>query len=192
MDLKEIIGKRIRAEREKRGFSQGKLAEALGWNNHQTVIGVESGQREVKAWELARIAKFLGVDLGALLSEPETNKPLPYVLWRDKTVVKEPEIIESKFRKRCSDYAYVEQVLELNQEKAGCIPSIEVDLEKTDFQRIYRMAKDARDKLSLGNYPAQSIVKTLEENCGVKFFCEDLVGLGSAATSRGKTTAARS
>ena len=30
MDLKEIIGKRIRTEREKRGFSQGKLAEAAG------------------------------------------------------------------------------------------------------------------------------------------------------------------
>ncbi len=184
MDIKELIGKRIRAEREKRGISQQKLAETVGWSTHQITLNVESGQREIKAWELARIAKLFGVYIGELLEEPETEKPLTYVLWRDKTIVVDPVVVESKFRKRCADYAYVERMMGIDQKTSGCLPISDIDLEKADFPMIHRMAKDTRDKLTLGDYPAHSMVKTLEEKYGVKFFCEDLVGDGSAASSR--------
>ena len=48
----QLIGKRIKALREKRGFTQEKLAEMFGFKDRQTVSAIETGARQVTAEEL--------------------------------------------------------------------------------------------------------------------------------------------
>src|SRR5687767_1916750 len=103
---KELIGKRIKDEREKSGLTQGDLAEKVGWNSHQTVLEVEAGRREVKAWELAKIAQALHVEMHALLEE-QAAPERPYVLWRERPSL-HAEVAERKFLQRCEEYQFLE------------------------------------------------------------------------------------
>jgi len=184
MDLKEIIGKRIKAEREKRGFSQGKLAEALGWNNHQTVVSVESGQREVKAWELAKIAKFLGVNLMDLLEESAGSQNLPFVLWRVEPKENKPEA-RAKFLKHCEDYYFLEKTLGFPNRISRQLPLLNVNLEEANIEDVEEQANYIRESFNLGHYPAVTLSKTLEDYYGIKFLQFDFgSNAGSAASTK--------
>ncbi len=99
--MKIKIGRRIKAERERKKISQQKLAKAVGWNHHQTVSEVEQGDREIKAWELYEIAKFLSVDVDVLLGNKEVQKQ-PYVLWRKKPVQDE-KLLEARVLSECDE-----------------------------------------------------------------------------------------
>ena len=58
-----LIGKRIKALREERGFTQEKLAEMFGFKDRQTVSAIETGARQVTAEELVLAVKELGAPL---------------------------------------------------------------------------------------------------------------------------------
>lgn len=73
MDEKELLGSRVRQAREGLSWSQGKLAEIVGFSSAQIISAIETGQRDIKAWELFRIANGLHVPIEALLG----SAPLP-------------------------------------------------------------------------------------------------------------------
>lgn len=58
-----LIGTRTRALRRARGLTQRELAQALGFNDRQTVSAIESGARRVTAEELLRLAETLDIPL---------------------------------------------------------------------------------------------------------------------------------
>ncbi len=57
------IGIRIRALREKQGFSQEDLAQRFGFKDRQTLSAIETGDRRVTAEELVRAVEVFGVQL---------------------------------------------------------------------------------------------------------------------------------
>ena len=59
----QLIGKRIRALREKRNLTQADLAEIFGFNDRQTVSAIEMGSRRVTADELVLAVERLGAPL---------------------------------------------------------------------------------------------------------------------------------
>jgi transcriptional regulator with XRE-family HTH domain len=61
------FGDRVRARREAQGLSQEKLADRC--DVHWTFLGqVERGQRNIRLYNLLKIADGLGVDPGDLIS----------------------------------------------------------------------------------------------------------------------------
>lgn len=71
---REEIGERIRFVREKKGMSQGKLADRLGVNR-VTLTYWENGTRDIKTTDIVRLADALGVTCDYILngsSEKET------------------------------------------------------------------------------------------------------------------------
>lgn len=69
---KERIGERIRTIRERRGWSQGKLAEVLG-AHPQNVSQIERGVRGVSLQQVVRMARILGVSTDEILGEREQD-----------------------------------------------------------------------------------------------------------------------
>jgi transcriptional regulator with XRE-family HTH domain len=60
MDLRGVVGRNIRAARERRGLAQDALAHEAGI--HVTYLsGVENGRRNITLSVLERIARTLGV-----------------------------------------------------------------------------------------------------------------------------------
>ena len=74
------FGARVRAERERLGISQEKLAEQAGL--HRTYLGgVERGDRNVGLVNIIRIARALGVPVAALFCDVDRpqgrSQPIP-------------------------------------------------------------------------------------------------------------------
>ena len=67
-DIKKTVGRRIRVLREKRGWSQEKLAEMADLD--RTYVGrIERGEKNLGIENLARFAHTLGVPPAALLRD---------------------------------------------------------------------------------------------------------------------------
>ena len=61
-NIKKIFGKNLRTNREKKGFSQEKLADLSGL--HRTYISdVERGERNISLENIQKIADSLGIKI---------------------------------------------------------------------------------------------------------------------------------
>ena len=67
-DVRMTLARNIRQARRRRGLLQEDLAEVIGASASETISQIELGKREVKAWELSRIARKLNVEFRDLLS----------------------------------------------------------------------------------------------------------------------------
>jgi Zn-dependent peptidase ImmA (M78 family)/DNA-binding XRE family transcriptional regulator len=183
--MKKELGKRIKEERTKVRLTQEDLANSVGWKNYQTVVQIEAGDREVKAWELVKIARAFNIEMHTLLSSEQASETRPYVLWREKPA-SSAEKFEQNFLRRCEDHQFLEQLLDRRTVLREALPKFELNIEQCDWDWANLIADKTRIAMSLGSYPASTLIKTLEERFGVKFFSEDLGENGSAATSYSK------
>ncbi|MCH7922404.1 MAG: ImmA/IrrE family metallo-endopeptidase [Nitrospinae bacterium] len=180
-DLRKTLGKRIRLARERVGFTQDDLAQRAGLPALQTVSLIEKGEREVKAWELAKLAEVLHTDISEFLASEEPN-PMPAILWRE-TPTTETKAKEAAFLQRCKQYAELEQLCGLSRQHE--FPQEEVDPNTIDFQDAEKLAVKSSNMFNLGARPALSLEKTLENRFGVKVWYNDLERDGSAASTIG-------
>lgn len=61
--MNELISRRLKFAREKRGLTQAQLTEKLGFKDRQTLAAIEAGQRKISADELLRAIEVLGLEL---------------------------------------------------------------------------------------------------------------------------------
>lgn len=174
----EILGRRIKEIRQRLGITQRQLAEQVGLSAHQIVSEIERGGREVKAWELVRIAKALQTDAETLLSQ-ERLEEAPVVLWRDQPAGN-AALMEASFLQHCRQYYQLEELLEMPSPPD--LPQMAIDPETVDYQDARRLAKQVSRSLDLGSRPAVSLVKVLESDYQVKIWYESLGVEGSAAS----------
>src|SRR5437867_9998694 len=82
MTLNQTLGLRVREARKRLGMSQQELSALLEFEHVQTISQIENGERQVKAWELARISSVLHTSINELLKEDAFAEPV--VLWREQ------------------------------------------------------------------------------------------------------------
>lgn len=71
--MSELLGKRLKALREKKGISQKFVATKIGVNN-STLSGYESGYREPDGETLSRLADFYEVTTDYLLGRSNNSQ----------------------------------------------------------------------------------------------------------------------
>jgi XRE family transcriptional regulator, fatty acid utilization regulator len=180
VDVRVQLAENIRNRREQVGLTQAKLAERAGFNSLQIVSAIERGEREVKAVELAAIARALHCDLMDLFTEEREETHSPVVAWRERP--DDAAVQAARLVQLCEWYALAE---EWTSEESSCALQEEHTPRSAPGVLWARaLAERVRDKLGLGSLPAASLYQTLEERCGVKIFhFPDLHG--SAACARG-------
>ena len=180
-DFKAALGARIKEARKRLGIRQKALADRTGLKHAQVISEIERGKREVKAWELAAIAKAVHVGLTDLL--PQAGPPPQLtVLWREAGT---PDLREkeAEFLKRCRDYHLLETLCELGV--AEELPEERVDFDEFGYGDARGLAQRLCRQLDLGSQPAAALVPALEERLRVKIWYMPLTGAGSAASVRG-------
>jgi len=181
-DLKAVLGGRIRQYRKRLGLTQAELAERIGLSSHQIVSYIENGEREVRAWELAKIARVLRVEFTDLLSPEETSQEAT-VLWRDPPSADAAQR-EADFLRSCRRYRLVERLCGLDIPES--LPEFHIDVaDPARYKQAATIADRISTLLSLGSRPAVSLWKVLEEQQGVKIWYCDRSDGGSAASARG-------
>lgn len=172
-----LLGERIKARREQIGLSQKALADRAGFPAHQTVSQIENGQRDVKAWELAKLAQALHVSIVELLGAAEPVGAST-VLWR-KQPGENKEIREAEFLERCRQYAFLESLV--GPEAYRPFPYREVKPSGFGWNEARDLGQEMWRQLGLGDRPAKGLVSVLEEQYGVKIWYADLGAECSAA-----------
>lgn len=61
--MKDVISRRLKAAREKKGLTQAQLSELLGFKDRQTIAAIETGNRNLTAEELLSAMRVLGENL---------------------------------------------------------------------------------------------------------------------------------
>ena len=61
--MNELISRRLKAAREKKGLTQAQLSRLLGFKDRQTLAAIEAGQRKMSAEELVRAMDVFGLEL---------------------------------------------------------------------------------------------------------------------------------
>jgi len=181
MATKESVAESIRASRDALGFTQQKLAELVGFPNLQTVSDIERGQREVRSWELVKIARALHTTAARLLGATSSDEP-GRIFWRRGGLSAHHPEIEAVFRERVRRYADLERLC--NTRTAAALPDFEIDPDQVSYADAEALANEVARTLDLGSRPATSLAQVLETRYGVKVLYEDLGDGESAACHR--------
>lgn len=169
----------IRNRRLQLKLSQARLGQETGVGSSQTISQIEKGERDLKAYELFNFAKALYCTPSELLNEVAQDL---IVAWRNKPD-SDVEIQEAKFGDLIRTYNLVEQWAD--EISAASLPSLHSGNKSLSFDWVEQEADSMRKYMELGNYPALSLEKVLEERFAVKiFYLPDFKG--SAASVRGE------
>lgn len=187
--MQEIIAAAVRRRREALGMSQQELAAAVGFGSHQIVSDLERGRRDVKAWELAKIAEVLHVRLPELMGLEAGGGTQPRVFWRRGAPTADRPKHEARLLERLDRYRRVEELVGVAGQ-AEPLPEYRIDFASASFTQVQRIASQTRRLMELGGRPAASLVTSLEERFGVKLFFDDLGPGESAACVRDAAGAA--
>jgi XRE family transcriptional regulator, fatty acid utilization regulator len=179
LNLNQTLGLRIKEARVRLGLSQQELAEALGVEHSQIISQIENGERQVKAWEIARFSSVLHTSVAELLKEEALSEPV--VLWREQPE-RDFQKVETEFIHQSRNYDLVEKLAGIkpkSQLRATQIPG-----ERIDYKEAAELANEAGSSLNLGRVPATALTKILEEDFGIKIFYREELS-GSAASAVG-------
>jgi len=175
------IGKRIRERRKLLNLTQEDLAKKCGFASSQIVSQLEKGERDIKAWELARIADLLKVDFQYFFQRENPLRLSP-ILWR-KEPGQDVKQKEAEFIQVCERYYQVEKLC--GEEPECKLPRRLIDWAKFNFPEAYSLANEISRLLDLGSRPSSSLTEVLEKRFGVKIIYQDLGKSGSAASTWG-------
>jgi Zn-dependent peptidase ImmA (M78 family)/transcriptional regulator with XRE-family HTH domain len=180
----KAIADALKKERESLKYTVKHIAEKMGFSNYQTLSNIESGEREIKAWELAKLAEIYGRKIDFFISE-QTGISYPKVLWREPTKTKETIEAERQFLLFCQNYKRLKELTSEDDAKLPLFPFLSI--EKKKFQRegfnyVVELSEQCRRVLNLGGRPAYSMSNVVEQVFGLLVLYMDL-GIGGSGAS---------
>ena len=170
------IGDRLRYARERAGLTLRQVVERTGIGE-SSLSEFENAKREPRLSHLQALAETYRRSLDFFLSD----EPLPRVvlLWREQPASPLCEEIEGEFLRLCEQYHNLETWLD--ERRVTRLPKAEGDAASYSYADAEGLAHQVRKALSLGDRPAQNLLTTLEEECGVKVFHKPFDPPGAAA-----------
>jgi Zn-dependent peptidase ImmA (M78 family) len=188
MGKNKTISLNLKKEREALGYTLKQVSEKIGFPNYQTLRSIETGHREIKAWELAKLSEIYNRKIDFFIAEKyEISEPR--VLWRTPAQTKEKIRAERLFLSYCRNYhRLLELTGELNKRHAvfSLEPPVKQKFKKRPYDYVVELADEYRRILNIGGRPAYSLSDILEQVLGVMVFYLDLGDSGSAASSIGE------
>ncbi len=174
------LGQKLRLAREKAGLSQVEACRRAEVGE-SSLSEFENGRRDPSLAQLDALARIYSRSVASLLSdEPE---PVTTVLWRERPAVGAEEV-EAKFLRLSEQYANLERWS--GDVAASRLPSPPL-APSMAWNAAEELARSVRAQLGLGDRPALTLLRVLEEDYGVKVFHLAFEPTGTAACSRSAT-----
>jgi Zn-dependent peptidase ImmA (M78 family)/DNA-binding XRE family transcriptional regulator len=173
------FGARLRALRQERSLTQDEAAELLGFNHHQTISQIESGERAFKAHELVRMSEAFGVPLGEL-TDPFLIAGEARFSWRQQGVAS-PEL--NSFERRAGEWigAYRELAKRAGTEPPPFLPRVPLG-PNSSFEEASAAGERVAKELGLTDVPSQGLAAAVESKLNTLVLMVDVVpGISGAA-----------
>ncbi len=186
MDKNKAIAYLLKKERESLNYTLKHVSEKMGFSNYQTLSSIESGERDIKAWELAKLSEIYGRKIDFFVSK-QTGISQPKVLWQDPSKTEQTIEAQRRFLLFCENY---KRLLELTNEaeikSASPLPlSNKKEFKKGGFHYVDEFAEECHACLNLGRRPAHSLPNVLEQLHNILVLYMDLEIAGSGASTSG-------
>ena len=154
-------GIRLREMREAFSRSPEDVAAHLGFGNRQSIYDLESGRRDLKAYEALQLAEYYGVSAESLMSGRRENSAVVY--WRGEADIAAEKILLTRLER----YTRLERLAESYTESA--MPSFSLSGESS-YEYIAEIAASVADLLNLGQYPAGVLAEAVRRKWNVAVF----------------------
>jgi Zn-dependent peptidase ImmA (M78 family)/transcriptional regulator with XRE-family HTH domain len=188
MDKNKAIAYLLKKERDSLNYTLKHVSKKMGFSNYQTLSSIEAGERDIKAWELVKLAEIYGRKIDFFISG-QTGISQPKVLWRDPSKTEQTIEAERRFLLFCQNY---KRLLELTKEDNTKLPiSPFSSHDKIEFRSsrgfnyVVELSEECRRILNLGGRPAYSLSNILEQVLGILVLYMDLGSGGSGASTSG-------
>jgi len=159
--MNELISRRLKYLREKRGLTQAQLSEKLGFKDRQTLAAIEAGQRKILAEELVRAAQALKVDLDYFMDSFRLDGEGRFS-WRAKDAT--PGLLEG-FEERAG--RWIATYLRLGENKGVKATILQPRLalnERSTFEDAIVYGERLRNEWQLGDVPALKLEDAIRKN----------------------------
>ncbi len=176
----KVLGSRLKKARLRTGLLQKDVSEMAGFPAHQTISLIERGERDVKAWELALLAKLYKMEITEFLRDDQPSTPSKVVLLWRKEPADVDKGLEASFVQNCRRYQFVEDLCGIK--KSVELPACDIPTEEMSYANVRKLANNIRKELNLGSRPAHSLTAVLENQLNFKIWY-DYLESGSAATT---------
>lgn len=164
------IGPRLRAKREALEMSLCEAAKAAGFTNLQVLSKIERGIREVKANELACLARVYNFDLNVFLLNKEILSDTK-IFWRAITKPTRVQELEARFKLWFERYIHLQNLLVLEGEPTGLKLQL-ITRRLSSVVEAVDCGEEYCHSLRLGDRPALTFRQILEEEWNLPvFFC---------------------
>jgi Zn-dependent peptidase ImmA (M78 family)/transcriptional regulator with XRE-family HTH domain len=160
----------LKKEREAIGLTLKEVSEKLGFSHYQILSSLESGKRDIKAWELATLSRIYHRDINYFLFPEEPAKE-GKILWRNPEPSSQQEAVKRSFFDYCEKYRTLLKLLgekEFENRDQLLLTDKKDLLNQHSFEYIAQKASDYLNLLQLGARPSCSLAKILEEKLGIK------------------------
>lgn len=177
-----LLGDRLKYARDRSGLTLAEVAERTGVGQ-SSLSEFENGKREPRMAQLQALARAYRRSVGFFLDEGPI--PVETVLWRQRPQSPAAEEIEATFLRLCQQYHNLETWCE--DRKLCRLPLAESGPQGFGYPQAESLAHSVRTRLQLGERPGTSLLRVLEEVCGVKVFYLSFEPTGTAASAVSET-----
>lgn len=175
------VADRLRYARDRAGLTGPQVKERTGIGE-SSLSEYERGKREPRLSQLRKLASAYGRSISFFLSDD----PLPreQVLWRERPAERSG-FLEAQFLRLCEQYHNLEVWCE--DVTSGFLPEVRKDAGSFGYADAEELAQSVRGELQLGDRPGQTLLRVLEEVCGVKVFHRTFEPTGAAASTHSES-----
>jgi len=170
VNYQKKIGDLLRKERESLDLTLTEVSKKMDFNHYQTLSSIEVGEREIKAWELSKLAKIYGRDIDYFLNFDNFQEKTR-ILWKNPEKSAQKSLIERQFLLICQRYQKLIELLGENK-STNTAPKFNIDkhelLSSDASKYVEDLASNYVNLLKLGSRPAFSLTKILEEKMDIK------------------------
>jgi Zn-dependent peptidase ImmA (M78 family)/transcriptional regulator with XRE-family HTH domain len=181
----KLIGYRVKAAREAKGWTQDQLTKSLGLKDRQSVSDIETGKRTVKPDELLQMSDLLDRDIEFFI-DPFAVAGEAQFSWRAA-----PEVPEDRldgFELRAGQWIGLLRWLreQRDDRKSALKRALRLSAQST-FEDAQERAESLIVELGLGEIPAENLIDKIERDLDIPVLFVDTVDVDGGKSVSGAT-----
>lgn len=177
----KLIGYRVKAAREAKGWTQDELAQGLNLNDRQSISDIENGKRALKPEEMLALSDLLGREIEFFIN-PFTVAGEAQFSWRAA-----PELAEEKLDNfELQAGQWIGLLRWLRESEQGRSNPLKHSLRLTSqstFEDAIARAEDLVEVLELGKIPAERLIERIESKLDIPILFVDTVVTNDSSIS---------
>jgi Zn-dependent peptidase ImmA (M78 family)/DNA-binding XRE family transcriptional regulator len=181
----KLIGLRVKAAREAKGWTQDQLTQGLGLKDRQSVSDIENGKRALKPDEMLTLSDILERDIEFFI-DPFAVAGEAQFSWRAA-----PEVTEDSldgFELKAGQWIGLLRWLREQQDSRASVLKRALRLSaQSSFEDAQKSAESLVGELDLGVIPAESLIDKIERELDIPVLFVDTVDTPDGQSISGAT-----